>query len=66
MAVTFSLLAKALRSLRIGTTHTVWTGVGVIGTALLGMAVLGEPATLARLGGLGLIAGGIALLKLAG
>ena len=66
MAVSFSLLAEALRTLPIGTAYAVWTGIGAIGTALLGMAVLGEPATLARLGGLGLIVGGIALLKLAG
>ena len=66
MAVSFFLLAQALRSLPMGTAYAVWTGIGAIGTALLGMAVLGEPATLARLGGLALIVGGIVVLKLAG
>lgn len=66
MAVSFSLLAQALRSLPIGTAYAVWTGIGAIGTALLGMAVLGEPATWARLGGLAMIVGGIVVLKLAG
>jgi quaternary ammonium compound-resistance protein SugE len=66
MAISFWLLSQALRSLPIGTAYAVWTGIGAIGTALLGLAVLGEPATLARLGGLGLIVAGIVVLKLAG
>ncbi|MBC7433746.1 MAG: multidrug efflux SMR transporter [Rubritepida sp.] len=66
MAVSFWLLSLALRSLPIGTAYAVWTGIGALGTGLIGMAVLGEPATALRLAGLGLIVGGIVMLKLAG
>ena len=66
MAISFWLLSLALRSLPIGTAYAVWTGIGALGTGLIGMAVLGEPATALRLAGLGLIVGGIVMLKLAG
>jgi quaternary ammonium compound-resistance protein SugE len=58
------LLALAMRSLPAGTAYAVWTGIGATGTALLGMAMLGEPATPARLACLGLIVTGIIGLKL--
>ena len=61
MAVSFWLLSQALRSLPIGTAYAVWTGIGAVGTALLGMTVLGEAATLGRLAGLAMIVGGIAV-----
>lgn len=64
MAASILLLGLALRSLPVGTAYAVWTGIGAVGTAAFGMLVLGEPATAARLGGIALIAAGIAVLKL--
>jgi quaternary ammonium compound-resistance protein SugE len=65
MAASFWLLATALRELPIGTAYAVWTGIGAVGTALVGILLLGEPVTLARLAGIAAIAGGIVTLKLA-
>jgi quaternary ammonium compound-resistance protein SugE len=59
------LLSLALRDIPLGTAYAVWTGIGVIGTALLGMLLLAEPATALRLVCIGLIVAGIAGLKLA-
>jgi quaternary ammonium compound-resistance protein SugE len=64
MAVSMALLGLALKTLPIGTAYAVWTGIGAVGTALLGIWLLGEPATLMRLGCIGLIVAGIAGLKL--
>ncbi|MEG6506988.1 quaternary ammonium compound efflux SMR transporter SugE [Nitratidesulfovibrio sp. 1201_IL3209] len=64
MAVSLYLLAVALRHLPLGTAYAVWTGVGTVGTALLGIALFGEPATAARLGCILCIVAGIAGLKL--
>lgn len=58
------LLALALRDLPVGTGYAIWTGIGAVGTALVGIAVLGEPATVARLASIGLIVAGIVGLKL--
>jgi quaternary ammonium compound-resistance protein SugE len=54
-----------LRSLPVGTAYAVWVGIGAIGTALLGMVLLGEPATSGRMLSLALIVAGIVGLKLA-
>ncbi len=64
MAASFWLLALALRTLPIGTAYAVWTGIGAVGTAILGIALLGEPATTMRLACIGLIVAGITGLKL--
>ncbi len=64
MAVSVVLLALAMRTLPVGTAYAVWTGIGAVGTALLGIALFGEPATLARLGCIALIVAGIVGLKL--
>lgn len=64
MAVSLFLLGKALREIPVGTGYAVWTGVGAVGTALLGILLLGEPRDLARLACIGLIVLGIAGLKL--
>jgi quaternary ammonium compound-resistance protein SugE len=64
MAGSIILLGLALKSLPIGTAYAVWTGIGAVGTALLGIALLGEPATAARLASIGLIVAGIIGLKL--
>ncbi|HCG05309.1 MAG TPA: quaternary ammonium compound-resistance protein SugE [Desulfovibrio sp.] len=64
MAVSLYLLAVALRHLPLGTAYAVWTGVGTVGTALLGIAVFGEPANAARMACILCIVAGIAGLKL--
>lgn len=66
MMVSLGLLGLALRDLPVGTAYAVWTGVGAVGTAALGILLLGDPATLPRLACIGLIVAGIAGLKLAG
>ena len=64
MVVSVVLLGFAMKELPVGTAYAVWTGVGAIGTALLGIYLFGEPATAARLASIGLIVAGIAGLKL--
>lgn len=63
MAGSMYLLAVAARTLPIGTAYAVWTGIGAAGTAILGMLVLKEPATVARLVCIGLIVAGVVGLK---
>lgn len=58
------LLGVALRTLPLGTAYAVWTGIGTLGTALVGILVLGEPAGALRLACLAVIVGGIVGLKL--
>ncbi len=65
MIVSVVLLGLALRSLPVGTGYAVWTGIGTVGTALLGIYLFGEPASALRLGCIGLIVAGIFGLKLA-
>jgi quaternary ammonium compound-resistance protein SugE len=60
------LLAIALRTLPVGTAYAVWTGIGAVGTALLGIVLFGEPAGVARLACIGLIVAGIVGLKVVG
>ena len=64
MAGSIILLGLALKTLPIGTAYAVWTGIGAVGTAILGIALFGEPATAARLASIGLIDAGIVGLKL--
>ena len=59
----FFLLALALKTLPMGSAYAIWVGIGVGGVAILGMVVLNEPASLARLGCLALILCGIIGLK---
>jgi quaternary ammonium compound-resistance protein SugE len=61
--VSFVLLTIALRSLPVGTAYTVWVGIGAVGVALGGMAVLGESVSPLRLGFLALILVGVIGLK---
>ena len=63
MAVSLGLLGIAMKSLPVGTAYAVW--VGVVGTAILGIVLLGEPANAGRMISLGLIIAGIVGLKLA-
>jgi quaternary ammonium compound-resistance protein SugE len=60
----FLLLASALKSLPVGTAYAVWVGIGALGVALAGIVALGEAASAARLGFLGLILAGVIGLKL--
>jgi quaternary ammonium compound-resistance protein SugE len=64
MVVSLGLLGVALRTLPLGTAYAVWTGVGTIGTVLLGIALFGESAGALRLACVGLILAGIVGLKL--
>ena len=64
MIVSLFLLGLALKTLPVGTGYAVWTGIGTIGTAILGIILLGEPATVLRLASMGLILSGIVGLKL--
>jgi quaternary ammonium compound-resistance protein SugE len=58
------LLAAALRSLPVGTAYAVWVGIGAVGTAIVGMVAMNEPATPARIACLALIVAGVIGLKL--
>jgi quaternary ammonium compound-resistance protein SugE len=65
MGLSIYLLARALRSIPVGTGYAVWTGIGAVGTALVGIWLLGEPRTAARLLAIAAIVGGIVGLKMA-
>lgn len=64
MALSVWFLALALKTIPVGTGYAVWTGIGAVGTAILGIALFAEPATAARLACIGLILAGIVGLKL--
>jgi quaternary ammonium compound-resistance protein SugE len=58
------LLALAMRTLPLGTSYMIWTGIGAAGTFIVGIAVLGEPASIMRLAAAAFIVVGIVLMKL--
>ncbi len=64
MVASMGLLGIAVSSLPVGTAYAVWTGIGTIGTALLGVVLFDEPATPARLACIAMVAAGIVGLKL--
>lgn len=64
MVVSLVLLGIALRTLPLGTAYAVWTGIGAVGTVVLGIVLFAEPATAGRLACAGLIVAGIVGLKL--
>ena len=64
MAISVVLLGLAVKTLPMGTAYAVWTGIGTVGTVLLGIWLLGDAATFVRLACIGLIVAGIAGLKL--
>jgi len=64
MTASVVMLGLALRSLPVGTAYAVWTGIGTVGTAVLGIYLFDEPLTALRVGCIALIAGGIIGLKL--
>ncbi|MCO5121561.1 MAG: quaternary ammonium compound efflux SMR transporter SugE [Burkholderiaceae bacterium] len=65
MVVSVAMLGLAMKSLPVGTAYAVWVGVGAVGTAILGIWLFGESASIGRLVSLGLIVAGIVGLKLA-
>ena len=64
--ISFGLLTIALRKLEVGSAYAVWTGIGAAGTALVGMAMLGESVSVLKLVSIGLILAGVIGLNLAG
>jgi len=64
MVISLWLLGLALRTLPLGTAYAIWTGVGTVGTALLGMVLFHESTDIIRLACIGLIVAGIVGLKL--
>jgi quaternary ammonium compound-resistance protein SugE len=64
MILSLAFLGLALKTLPVGTAYAVWTGIGAVGTVILGIVLFAEPATALRLGCVGLILSGIIGLKL--
>ncbi|WP_327089031.1 multidrug efflux SMR transporter [Nonomuraea sp. NBC_01738] len=64
--LSFGLLSYALKSLEVGTAYAVWTGIGAVGTAALGMMVMGDNVSFARVASIALILIGVIGLNLAG
>jgi quaternary ammonium compound-resistance protein SugE len=65
MVASVVLLGVAMRTLPLGTAYAIWTGIGTVGTVILGIVLFAEPATAVRLGCIALIVTGIAGLKFA-
>ena len=65
LIASMALLGVSLKSLPLGTAYAIWTGVGTVGTALLGIVLFREPATVMRIVCIALILAGIVGLKLA-
>ena len=66
MAISFILLARCMKTLPVGTAYAIWTGIGAVGTVILGVALFHEPLTAPRLACLAMIISGIVGLKLVG
>ena len=66
MLASIVLLGLAMRELPVGTAYAVWTGIGALGTQVMGIVLFAEPATTARLLSAGLILAGIVGLKIFG
>lgn len=64
MIASLWLLGLAVRTLPLGTAYAIWTGIGTVGTAALGVVLFNEPATAMRLVCVGLIVAGIVGLKM--
>ncbi|MGO3892276.1 MAG: DMT family transporter [Paenalcaligenes sp.] len=65
MIISFGLLAVAMRTLPLGTAYTIWTGIGAVGAFILGLTLLGEPASAMRIIAAVLIVSGLVMMKLA-
>ncbi len=64
MLASFALLALAMKSLPLGTAYAVWTGIGAVGTFIIGVVILNEPLSIMRVSAALMIAGGLLLMKL--
>lgn len=64
MLASFGLLALAMKSLPLGTAYAVWTGIGAVGTFIIGVVILNEPLSIMRVSAALMIAGGLLLMKL--
>jgi quaternary ammonium compound-resistance protein SugE len=64
MTASVGMLALALKTLPMGTAYAVWTGIGAVGTAILGIVLFGDPSNAARIACIGLIVAGIVGLNL--
>ena len=64
MLLSVVLLAYAMRTLPLGTAYTIWTGIGAVGSFLVGIFILGEPASAMRMLAAVLIISGLVLMKL--
>jgi len=65
MAISFYLLSLALKTIPVGTGYAVWTGIGAVGTAILGIVLFGESHSATRIFCIAMIVAGIAGLRLA-
>ena len=65
MIVSLGFLGLAMKHLPVGTAYAIWTGIGTVGTVILGIVLFAEPASAVRLACVGLIVAGIVGLKLA-
>jgi len=65
-AISLWLLTQALRTLPVGTAYAIWTGIGALGVAILGIFLFGDSASWPRLACIGLIVAGVVGLKLVG
>lgn len=63
MLASFGLLSISMKTLPLGTAYTVWTGIGAVGAFIVGIVVLGEPMTSARVVAAALIVAGLILMK---
>ncbi|WP_180078462.1 quaternary ammonium compound efflux SMR transporter SugE [Acinetobacter sp. YH12208] len=63
MILSFALLAYAMRTLPLGTAYVIWTGIGAVGSFLIGILVLGEPTSAMRMLAAVLIISGLVLMK---
>lgn len=64
MIGSFALLSVAMRTLPLGTAYTIWTGIGAVGAFVVGIVVLGEVVTTARIAAAVLIVSGLVMMKL--
>jgi quaternary ammonium compound-resistance protein SugE len=64
--LSFGALSFALRSLEVGTAYAVWTGIGAVGTAVLGMLLMGDDVSAVKLGSIAFIIIGVVGLNLSG
>jgi quaternary ammonium compound-resistance protein SugE len=65
MIASFTLLSVSMKTLPLGTAYTIWTGIGAVGAFVVGIVVLGEALSVARVAAALMIVGGLIALKLA-